>query len=465
MNTDNQTSSAPARITPLATLPVFFKLAGAEVLLIGGNEGAAWKAELMAACGARLSVISPEFDEAMFEVARGDYGAGITLHTRMWSLDDMARKRLVIADVETEGEAYAVKCAARAVGVPVNVVDKPAFCDFSFATIVNRSPLIVAISTDGAAPILGQTLRQRIEAILPMGLAKWAEEGKAFRDRLQEIMPEKKARRSFWQRFSQLALSSQSQTPTQASLERLAEETRLGRTHGAGGRVSFVGAGPGDPDLLTLKAVRRLQEADVILHDALVGKEILELARREAARIPVGKRARGESMAQGEIDALIMEKAREGNHVVRLKGGDPAIFGRLESELAACREAGLPFDIVPGITTASALASAAATPLTAREKAASLTLYSGHDFARENGEPQDEALIFYMPKAAAGEIAQKLEARGFAPSTPCIIGVAISTPSEQAVQTTLARLASEIRALNTQKPVIVAVGQIFGRNT
>ena len=451
-----------ARIAPLATLPLFFKLEGQTVLLIGGNDGAAWKAELLASTGARVRVVFPAFEEAMTAVARGAYGANIFLNERPWSLADFNGVRLAIADVESDAEAWAVKCAARGAGIPVNVVDKPAFCDFSFATIVNRSPVIVAISTDGAAPILGQTLRQRLESLLPRSLPAWAAAGMAFRERLQEVLPEKKARRLFWERFSQAALSSQTPANLRAALERMAGEVAgLGRETQTG-RVSFVGAGPGDPDLLTLKAVRRLQEADVILHDALVSADVLELARREARRIPVGKRSGGEAMAQEEIDQLIVEMAAPGVHVVRLKGGDPAIFGRLESELAACREAGIPFDIVPGITTASALASAAAVPLTAKDTAASLTLYSGHDFARGDAGVEEQALIFYMPRAAAGEITERLLARGFSASTPCLIGVAVSTPSEQAVQTTLARLAAEIRALSTTSPVIVGVGAIFG---
>lgn len=453
----------PARIAPLATLPLFFKLEGARVLLIGGNEGAAWKAELLAASGGDVMVVAPEIEEEMRKVAEGAYGARIHLHERSWSIADFQGMRLAIADVENEAEAQAVRCAAHAAGVPVNVVDKPAFCDFSFATIVNRSPVIVAISTDGAAPILGQVLRQRFESQLPRGLAVWAAAGKAFRARLAELVQDKRARRSFWERFSQLALSSLPPSNPRRILEDLAEESL--RQHGSTspGRVSFVGAGPGDPDLMTLKAVRRLQEADVILHDALVGAEVLELARREARRIPVGKRGGCEATEQEEINRLMVKIAAEGAHVVRLKGGDPAIFGRLESELSTCRKAGIPFDIVPGITSASALASAAASPLTARNKAAALTLFSGHDFAKGEVEPTEQALVFYMPRRAAGEITERLMARGFPPTTPCIIGVAVSTPSEQAVQTTLQRLPAEIRALQTDKPVIVAVGRVFGQ--
>jgi uroporphyrin-III C-methyltransferase/precorrin-2 dehydrogenase/sirohydrochlorin ferrochelatase len=418
--------------------------------------------ELLAATGAIVTVIAEDFDPIMEQVAQGDYSANISLEQRPWGLQDMQGKKLVIADMETEADAYAARCAARGAGVPVNVVDKPDFCDFSFATIVNRSPVIVAISTDGAAPILGQELRQRIERLLPTTLGDWSAAAKAFRITLAQMMPEKPLRRRFWQAFAQKALSSTApEGSMESALRALAISTNQQAHAQNHGRVSFVGAGPGDADLLTLKAVRRLQEADVILHDALVSPQVLELARREAERVNVGKRGGGQAMAQEEIDALIVEHALNGKIVVRLKGGDPAIFGRLESELAAVRIAGIAFDIVPGITTASALASAAAVPLTAKQKAASLTLYSGHDFAREDSGVEEQSLMFYMPKAAANTIVEKLTARGFNAQTPCLIGVAISTPSEQAVKTTLARLSSELRALSTDKPVIVAVGEIF----
>ena len=229
--------------------------------------------------------------------------------------------------------------AARRAGVPFNVVDKPSFCELQFGAIVNRSPLLVAISTDGAAPVFAQAIRAKIEALLPQGLKRWAEAARDWRPALARLAIGFAERRAFWERFSDRALAEPGLEPQPALRESLLARAALSDRGGAPkGRVTLVGAGPGDPDLLTLKAVRALQSAEVILYDQLVSAEVLDFARREAKRILVGKTGHGPSCQQGEINALMLRLARQGKHVVRLKGGDPLIFGRAAEEIEACRQ-------------------------------------------------------------------------------------------------------------------------------
>ncbi|MEQ9691517.1 MAG: NAD(P)-dependent oxidoreductase, partial [Bauldia litoralis] len=258
---------APRRMEALATLPVFFRLAGRKVIVAGGSEAAAWKAELLAATGAEVHVYADDLDPA-FEVliAAGSLDGSLVHHARRWDQAILLGAAVAICDAATETEAKAFADAARAVGVSVNVIDKPAFCDFQFGSIVNRSPVVVAVSTDGAAPILGQAIRRRIETLLPPALAGWAELARAMRDRIAATLAAGPQRRAFWEHFVDRAFGS---TPGEGAFDNLmidASDIASG-AHASQGRVTLVGAGPGDAELLTLKAVRTLQSADVILFD------------------------------------------------------------------------------------------------------------------------------------------------------------------------------------------------------
>src|SRR4029077_12732744 len=236
--------------------------------------------------------------------------------------------------------------------VPVNVIDRPAFCDFSFGAIVNRSPLVIGISTEGACPVFGQAIRAKIEALIPQGFARWAAAALAWRPRLRTLALSFRNRRTFWERFTARAMADPDRTPDEAELDAL-----LAQAPRAGGSVTLVGAGPGDPELLTLLAVRALQSADVILFDDLVSRDVLDFARREARKMLVGKTGFGPSCKQEDINALMVSLARQGKRVVRLKGGDPLIFGRAAEEIEACRAANIAFDVVPGITAAAGAAA------------------------------------------------------------------------------------------------------------
>ncbi|HEX5958597.1 MAG TPA: NAD(P)-dependent oxidoreductase, partial [Hyphomicrobiaceae bacterium] len=272
---------------PLATLPVFFRLQGRRVVVIGGSPAAAWKAELMSAAGARVQVLAPVASAEMTALADDPPGGSVHLVRRAWSPPDLAGAALVLAAAEDDAEAAAVFGTATSLGTPVNVIDRPAFCSFELGAIVNRSPLVIGISTDGAAPMLGQAVRSRIEGLLPAGLARWAAAAKRWRGERSGLGAG--LRRRFWEAFAKQALRTPDRPPGREDWEHLLGEARACSASAPEGHVTLVGAGPGDPELMTLKAVRDLRTADVILFDDLVAPAILDFARREARRLLVGK--------------------------------------------------------------------------------------------------------------------------------------------------------------------------------
>lgn len=458
--------SPPPRLADLPKLPIFLDLAGRSILVAGGSEGVAWKAELLAAAGGRIRILADDpAPELMTIVERAPDRLNIV--RRRWQPEDLDGVSVAIADIEEPEEAAAFAQAARSRGALVNVVDKPAFCDFQFGALVNRSPVIVSISTDGAAPILAQAIRRRIEAALPQSLGSWAQTAKGFRERLGTLVPSKAGRRRFWEKFVDVTFISQAQEDKQlAELERLARETLLGEhERPQAGEVIIVGAGPGDPELLTMKAMRELQAADVIVYDRLVTPGVLELARREARRVHVGKEGHGASCRQDDINALVVDMALEGKRVVRLKGGDPAIFGRTGEEVAACREAGVPVRIVPGVTTASAAAATLGCSLTHRHHAQRLQFVTGHDL---HGDlPADlniDALadgrsttVVYMGRRTASRLAARLIDRGLPGDTPVTAVSDVSRPTQAHLSTSVAELAQGL-ALPSEGPLIILIG-------
>ena len=327
---------------PLAVLPLFFKLVGKRVVLAGGGDGAAWKAELLAATGARVDVYASAPGAAMQALCEAPHGRA-ALHARDWRAVDLTGAALAIGDCEEVASAEAFRSAARAAGVPCNIIDKPEFCDFQFGAIVNRSPLVIGISTDGAAPVFGQALRARIETLIPQGFKRWAQAAHDWRPFVQKLGLDFRARRSVWEIFTRRALDDPERAPDERDREAVLAAARAGKAAGetrqSMGSVALVGAGPGDPELLTLKAVRLLQSADVVLYDDLVSPRVVEMARREAERVAVGKRGYKPSCTQEEISGMLVALAQAGKRVVRLKGGDPMIFGRAgEIGRASCRE-------------------------------------------------------------------------------------------------------------------------------
>ena len=351
-NTPPSSESEPPRMAPLARLPLFFALEGRRAVVAGGTPAAAWKAELLSAAGAEVEVYAAEPCEELLALAAEPPRGTIFVHRRAWYVDDIRGSAVAIGACDNDEDAVHFAAAARAAGVPVNVIDKPKYCDFSFGAIVNRSPLVIGISTDGAAPVFAQAIRAKLEAMIPRGFAPWAEAARRWRRQVQISGLSFNGRRRFWHVFTALAMKQPDRAPEQADYDRLFAETAAEAAIVEQGSVTLVGAGPGDPELLTLRAVRALQSADVILYDDRVSPEILDFARREAKKMLVGE-ASDPSGKQDETHKLIVGLAKAGRRVVRLKGGNPAV----DDEIAACRKAHIAVETIPGIATAPHLAT------------------------------------------------------------------------------------------------------------
>jgi uroporphyrin-III C-methyltransferase / precorrin-2 dehydrogenase / sirohydrochlorin ferrochelatase len=338
------------RMQPLAQLPIFLDLDGKRALVAGNGAPVAWKAELLSAAAAQVEVFTEYACQELRALTVEAPRASVVLRERGWRAGDFAGAAVAVGGFENDAEAECFAAAARTAGVPVNVIDRPAHCDFSFGAIVNRSPLVIGISTDGAAPVFAQAIRAKLEAMIPRGFARWAEAARRWRKRVQSAGLSPAARWRFWQLFAACAMNHPAQKPTQSDFDTLFEMAK-GQAAGAGS-VTLVGAGSGDPELLTLRAVRALQAADIILIDALVSPDILDFARREAKKMLVGSTGDGSACEQDEINRVMVALAKAGRHVVRLKGGEGATFDHGGEEIAACRAAGISVEIVPGIGVA-----------------------------------------------------------------------------------------------------------------
>jgi uroporphyrin-III C-methyltransferase/precorrin-2 dehydrogenase/sirohydrochlorin ferrochelatase len=457
-----------ARLSPLARLPVFFALNGKRVVLAGGSDAAAWKAELLAACGARLDVYAREVSDAMAQVVRDPPAGAITLHHRAWHRGDIAGATVAVGAFEDDESANEFCDAARAVGVAVNVIDKPAFCDFSFGAIVNRSPLVIGISTDGAAPVFAQAIRAKLEAMLPQGFAAWASAASRWREAVKSSGLSFSGRRKFWQIFTAHAVVNPQAEPTRQEFDRFIAEVKGLGASVDNGSVTLVGAGPGDPELLTLRAVRALQSADVILFDDLVSRDVLDFARREARKLLVGKTGFGPSCKQEEINDLMVSLAKQGKRVLRLKGGDPLIFGRAAEEIEACKAAGLAIDIVPGITAAQGAAAKLGITLTGRSQTRRLQYITGH---AQNGQlPEDidwraltdpaTTTAIYMPSRTLGRLVTQALAQGLDPATPAVAVSRATRPDQTVIEAPIAELSAHLAKAALPGPILVMVGQV-----
>lgn len=452
----------PARIAPLATLPLFHRLDGRKVVVAGQGDAVVWKAELVAAAGADVLVLAGDGAARFADVM--PVAGSIRVEARGWEAADLAGAALALGDIADPVESAAFIAAAHAAGAQVNMIDRTELCDVLFGTIVNRSPVVVGISTDGAAPALGQSVRVRIESVLPPGLARWAQVARSWRPRVKAAVGEFAERRRFWQRFARTAWDNIDRAPAERDFEMLLAATEAT----PGGSVTLVGAGPGDPELLTLKAVRALQTATVVLYDDLVGAEVLELARREAVRIAVGKRGGGPSVAQSDICEQIVRLAQAGETVVRLKGGDPGIFGRATEEIDACHAAGVPVSIVPGITAAQAAAASLGISLTERVHARRVQFVTGH--GADGQLPADldwraladplATTVVYMPRRTLSGFARAAIAAGLDPATPALAIANVARADQQHVTAPVPALAAELARLPAGAPVTVIIGQV-----
>jgi uroporphyrin-III C-methyltransferase/precorrin-2 dehydrogenase/sirohydrochlorin ferrochelatase len=457
------------RMAPLAQLPLFVALDGRRAVVAGGTPAAAWKAELLSAAGASVDAYAPAPFEELKALAHERLRGPVTIWEREWTPADFDGAAIAVGAFEDEHEGKRFAEAARAAHVPVNIVDKPALCDFSFGAIVNRSPLVIGISTGGAAPVFGQAVRARLEAFIPRGFAHWADAARRWRRTVQTSGLSFNARRAFWRRFTAHAMAEPRREPEPADLERLLRETANQAADAHKGSVVLVGAGPGDPELLTLRAVRALQSADVILYDDLVSVGVLEFARREAKKMLVGKTGHGPSCRQLDINALMVGLATSGRRVVRLKGGDPMIFSRAHEEIAACRAAGISIEVVPGITTAQAVAGRLGVSLTQRKDARRLQYITGH--GTDGRLPDDidwcaladpvATTVIYMPRKTLPDLVSHAVAAGLDPATPAVAVASATRPGETILAATISELPTRIAAAALPGPLLVMFGCVF----
>ncbi len=462
-----QETRAP-RMGALARLPVFLSLQGKRAVVAGGGEAAAWKAELLSAAGAAVEVFAEDVCDTLVDLAGDPPGGIISLHRRGWAPSDLDQAAAAIGAFDDENGAAAFASAARAAGVPVNVIDKPAFCDFSFGSIVNRSPLVIGISTDGAAPVFAQAIRAKLEALLPQGFAAWAAAAARWRGTLKGSGLSFAGRRKFWQFFTAHAVSHPDSEPQQSDFDRLVADVAGRGADVETGSVTLVGAGPGDPELLTLRAVRALQSADVILYDDLVSRDVLDFARREAKKLLVGKTGHGPSCKQGDINALMISLAKQGKRVVRLKGGDPLIFARAGEEIDACRAAGIAVEIVPGITAAQGAAARLGLPLTDRDRARRVQFVTGH--GKDGQLPNDidwqsladpaTTTAVYMPVKTLGRLVARAIAVGLDPATPALAVARATRADQQHIGAPIGDLPARLQPAAMPGPVLVIIGRV-----
>ena len=455
---------ATTRMAPLARLPAFFALENKRVVVAGGSPAAAWKAELLSAAGAHVQVLAARPSDEMLTLAEAPPRGAVIVHRRDWKSDDLRSAAIAVADCDDDAAAVRFAAAARAAGVPVNVIDRPDFCDFSFGAIVNRSPLVIGISTEGAAPVFGQAIRAKIEALIPRGFARWAAAARSWRPRIRARALSFRGRRTFWEEFTARAIAAPDRAPNEADLDAL-----LAPKKREAGSVTLVGAGPGDPELLTLRALRALQSADVILFDDLVSADILDFARREAKKMLVGKTGHAPSCRQNDINDLMISLAKAGRCVVRLKGGDPMVFGRADEEIVACRAAGIAVEVVPGITTAQGAAARLLVSLTRRQEARRLQYITGH--GRDGKLPADvdwtsitdprATTVVYMPTRTLPALVAAALEHGLDPSTPAVAVACATRPDERVITARIADLPARLAAEPTTGPVVVMIGSVF----
>jgi len=448
----------------LDVFPAFMKVAGRRVLVVGHGGEAAAKVRLLGETNARIVVVSrtvePDLQKAidLFEAEH------IAEDFRPAHLSGAA---LVFSAREDRDLDKAVADAARTMGVPVNAVDKPDLCDFYTGALVNRAPIAVAITSTGVGPVLSRHIRARIEAMLPRATGELARLAESFREAAAKVISDGTLRRVFWARFFSGSVaanlyagkSGAARSEAQRLLNSMADEP---------GYVWLVGAGPGAEDLLTLRAQRLLQEADVIVHDALVPAGVVAMGRRDADRISVGKRKGAHSVPQSEICELLVALGRQGRKVVRLKAGDPMIFGRAAEEMEALREGGVGFEVVPGVTAAFAAAASAQIPLTLRGVASNLVFATGHNANSETLPDwaglalKGATVAVYMGRSVAAAVAERMIGAGMTPETPVAVIENAAHPDERQFAGALSDLAVLSNRAEIDGPVLIVIGEAVG---
>ncbi|CRY99862.1 Siroheme synthase / Precorrin-2 oxidase / Sirohydrochlorin ferrochelatase / Uroporphyrinogen-III methyltransferase, partial [Neisseria meningitidis serogroup B] len=441
--------------------PIFANLAGRPVLVVGGGSVAARKISLLLDAGAQVRVVANQLNAELSALAAEN--------KILWLAEEFRAEHirtvfLIIAASSDQALNRRVFQLAESCQKPVNVVDDRDYCSFIFPSIINRNPIQIAVSSSGSAPVLARLLREKLEALLPPSLGDMAEISGRWRDAVKAKLKSVTERRRFWEkqfngRFAALVKNQQTAQAEQELAKQLEQNYQ-------GGFVSLVGAGPGDAGLLTLKGLQEIQQADVVLYDALVSDGILSLVRRDAERIFVGKRARGGRTPQEDTNALMVRLAREGRRVVRLKGGDPFVFGRGGEELETLARHQIPFSVVPGITAAVGATAYAGIPLTHRDYAQSAVFVTGHrkadapDIEWQTLARSHQTLVIYMGALKAALIAERLQQHGRSPDTPAAVISQGTLPAQKTATGTLANLAE--LAETAPNPALIVIGEVVG---
>ena len=445
--------------------PVFFDLTGQRVLIVGGGEVALRKISLLERTGALITVVAPEIAPELTALA----AAGkLKLAIREFEPADLDGARLVIVATSRRAVNRWIANLSESRNIPVNVVDDAQASRFIVPAIIDRDPVLVAISTGGTSPVLARRLRERLEALIPARIGELATWLKALRRAARRKLRDTDERRRFFETVVDGPAARRFIDGDQSGAQRIAQQLLAATSAAprAAGDVTLVGAGPGDPELLTLKALRALQDADVILHDRLVPPGVLDLARRDATRVCVGKAAGSIGSTQEDINALLIELANQGKRVVRLKGGDPFVFGRGGEELQALAKARINFSVVPGITAALGAAAYAGIPLTHRDFAHSVTFVTGH--AQDQGpEPDWRALampgataVFYMGLARLDHIVERLLAHGAPATRPAGLIAQGTTANQRVITATLATIRGVSSEAGLESPALLVVGDV-----
>ncbi len=445
-------------------LPVFLDIKDKTALVAGGGEVAARKVSLLLQAQARVKVVSPDIC-ANLKTLHED--SAIEFEQREYQDGDLDGCSLAYAATDNPGVNRRVSEAAKFRQLPVNVVDQPELCSFITPSIIDRSPVVVAVSTGGSSPVLARLIRSRLESVIPAGYGRLADLAKRFRDRVKERFSNPKDRQMFWENVLRSGVAerifSGHLEEADVAMEKALESTDPSKPMG---EVYLVGGGPGDPDLVTFRALRLMQQADVVVYDRLVAKPILDMTRRDAERIYVGKERENHAMPQEEINQLLARLAKEGKRVVRLKGGDPFIFGRGGEEIDTLAEQGIPFQVVPAITAASGCAAYAGIPLTHRDYAQSVTFVTGHlkdgsmNLNWEQLAQPHQTVVFYMGLHGLPVISQELMARGVSGDMPVALVQQGTTEKQRVFTGNLSNIVELVEREQPKPPTLIIVGEV-----
>ncbi len=446
-------------------LPIFLNVKDQPCLVVGGGDVAARKVALLRRAAAQVTVIAPSLCASLVALAQSN---DITHRAAEFTPADVAGFMLVVAATDDLAVNRQVSDAARTRGVPVNVADQPTLCSFVMPSIIDRSPVVVAVSSGGASPVLARLLRAKLETLVPASYGRLATLVGKFRAQVKAKFKTTAERRRFWEQtlqgpIAEMLLAGQERAAHAALQE--AVQQAPGNDHTLG-EVYVVGGGPGDPDLLTFRALRLMQQADVVLYDRLVGKQVLDLVRRDAERIYVGKKREVHAVRQEEIHELMVKLARQGKRVLRLKGGDPFIFGRGGEEIGTLAEEGIPFQVVPGITAASGCAAYAGIPLTHRDYAQSCIFVTGHqqddaiDLNWEALVQPQQTVVIYMGLKGLSIICRELIAHGMASDTPAALVEQGTTRQQRVFIGNLRTLPDIVSTAAVHAPTLIIVGEV-----